>query len=180
MSLKNGTLDKTHMPEATTEPRELTLATTDNFPSSAAFDAINAAINASDADRKDAIKQGNGVYAFVLKNASGEEASWHIDLKKTGAVGTGVGTKPDGTLRKTDAITLIPDPPAHSSLRDYLADTAALVTLSLSEENFGKLVAGEANAQRLFMGGKLKVKGNVMKATKLDPVLKKAQTKAKL
>jgi hypothetical protein len=30
------------------------------------------------------------------------------------------------------------------------------------------------------MGGKLKVKGNVMKATKLDPVLKKAQTKAKL
>ncbi|KAJ4316624.1 hypothetical protein N0V84_007744 [Fusarium piperis] len=121
----------------------------DNFPSSAAFDAINAAINASDADRKDAIKQGNGVYAFVLKNAKGEEASWHIDLKKTGAVGAGVGTKPD-------------------------------VTLSLSEENFGKLVAGEANAQRLFMGGKLKVKGNVMKATKLDPVLKKAQTKAKL
>jgi hypothetical protein len=30
------------------------------------------------------------------------------------------------------------------------------------------------------MGGKLKIKGNVMKATKLDPVLKKAQTKAKL
>jgi putative sterol carrier protein len=30
------------------------------------------------------------------------------------------------------------------------------------------------------MGGKLKIKGNVMKATKLDPVLKKAQDKAKL
>lgn len=120
----------------------------DKFPSSAAFDAINTAINASDADRKDAIKQGKGVYAFVLKNASGEEESWHIDLKETGTVATGVG-KPD-------------------------------VTLSLSDENFGKLVAGKANAQRLFMSGKLKVKGDVMKATKLDPVLKKAQTKAKL
>jgi putative sterol carrier protein len=54
------------------------------------------------------------------------------------------------------------------------------VTLQLSDDDFGKLVAGKANAQRLFMGGKLKVKGDVMKATKLDPILKKAQTKAKL
>lgn len=56
-----------------------------------------------------------------------------------------------------------------------------LVTLSLSDEDFGKLVSGKANAQKLFMGGKLKVKGDVMKATKLEPVLKKAQgPKAKL
>jgi putative sterol carrier protein len=54
------------------------------------------------------------------------------------------------------------------------------VTLSLSDEDFGKLVAGQANAQRLFMSGKLKVKGDVMKATKMEPILKKAQTKAKL
>jgi putative sterol carrier protein len=56
-----------------------------------------------------------------------------------------------------------------------------LVTLSLSEEDFGSLVSGKANAQRLFMGGKLKVKGDVMKATKMEPILKKAQSvKAKL
>lgn len=55
-----------------------------------------------------------------------------------------------------------------------------VVTLSLSDEDFGKLVAGQANAQRLFMSGKLKVKGDVMKATKMEPILKKAQTKAKL
>lgn len=54
------------------------------------------------------------------------------------------------------------------------------VTLSLSDEDFGKLVTGKANAQRLFMSGKLKVKGDVMKATKMEPILKKAQTKAKL
>ncbi len=54
------------------------------------------------------------------------------------------------------------------------------VTLSLSDDDFGKLVGGKANAQRLFMAGKLKVKGDVMKATKMEPILKRAQTKAKL
>lgn len=54
------------------------------------------------------------------------------------------------------------------------------MTLSLSDADFGSLVAGKANAQRLFMSGKLKIKGDVMKATKLDPILKKAQNKAKL
>ncbi|KAI1816335.1 SCP2 sterol-binding domain-containing protein [Poronia punctata] len=121
---------------------------TDKFPSSAAFDAISAALS-SEADRKDAIKQGNGVYAFTLKNKAGETESWHIDLKEKGEVNTGLGTKPT-------------------------------VTLSLADEDFGKLVTGQANAQRLFMSGKLKIKGDVMKATKLDPILKKAQTKAKL
>ncbi len=54
------------------------------------------------------------------------------------------------------------------------------VTLSLSDEDFSKLVSGQANAQRLFMSGKLKIKGDVMKATKMQPILAKAQTKAKL
>lgn len=71
---------------------------TDKFPASAAFDVIHSALTASEADRKDAIKQGNGVYAFTLKNKAGETASWHIDLKEKGAVGTGVGTKPNGKL----------------------------------------------------------------------------------
>lgn len=50
----------------------------------------------------------------------------------------------------------------------------------LSDENFAKLIVQKANAQKLFMSGKLKVKGNVMKATKLEPILKRAQPKAKL
>ena len=54
------------------------------------------------------------------------------------------------------------------------------VTLNLSDADFQSLVTGKANAQRLFMGGKLKIKGNIMKATKMEPVLKKAQGKAKL
>jgi putative sterol carrier protein len=37
--------------------------------------------------------------------------------------------------------------------------TLATVTLSLSDEDFGKLAVGKANAQKLFMSGKLKIKG---------------------
>lgn len=43
------------------------------------------------------------------------------------------------------------------------ADVFHSVTLALSDDDFGKLVGGKANAQRLFMSGKLKVKGDVMK-----------------
>lgn len=56
----------------------------------------------------------------------------------------------------------------------------AVVQLNLSDADFTKLISGKANAQKLFMSGKLKVKGDVMKATKMEPILKKAQTKAKL
>lgn len=69
----------------------------DKFPSSAAFDAINEALS-SEADKKDAIKQGNAVFAFTLKNAAGETESWHIDLKNTGTVGKGLGEKPTGNM----------------------------------------------------------------------------------
>lgn len=60
------------------------------------------------------------------------------------------------------------------------ANRCCAVTLALSNDDFGKLVSGKANAQKLFISGKLKIKGDVMKATRMEPILKKAQTKAKL
>ena len=62
----------------------------------------------------------------------------------------------------------------------HLLILGLVVTLSLSDADFEKLVTGKAKAQQLFMAGKLKIKGNIMKATKMEPILKKAQTKAKL
>lgn len=124
----------------------------DSFPSSAAFDAINSSLQSDASERKDAVKQGNAVFAFTLKNKQGQTDSWHIDLKEKGEAGK--GEAPSG--KKAD------------------------VTLSLSDDDFAKLVSGQTQAQRLFMSGKLKIKGDVMKATKMEPVLKKAQTKAKL
>lgn len=66
------------------------------------------------------------------------------------------------------------------SIQSILTLCYCTVTLTLSDADFASLVAGKANAQRLFMGGKLKIKGNIMKATKMEPILKKAQGKAKL
>lgn len=63
--------------------------------------------------------------------------------------------------------------------RGWLQNLNAVI-LSLSDEDFGNLVSGKKKAQNLFMSGKLKIKGDVMKATKAEPVLKKAQTNAKL
>lgn len=67
------------------------------FPASEAFDAINASLQSDDAERKNAIKQGQSVFAFTLKNKAGETDDWHIDLKKEGVVAKGLGDKPTGT-----------------------------------------------------------------------------------
>lgn len=71
----------------------------DAFPSSAAFDAIAQSLQADAGERKDAVKKGNAVFAFNLKNPAGETQSWFIDLKTEGAVGKGEapeGGKADG------------------------------------------------------------------------------------
>jgi putative sterol carrier protein len=106
--------------------------------------------------KRNFIKQANGIFTFTLKNSSGETESWYLDLKNSGTVGKG-------------------EKPADVEVSD--------VALALSDEDFGKLVEGKQLAQRLFMAGKLKVKGNVMKATKIEGVLKQAREglgKAKL
>ena len=51
----------------------------------------------------------------------------------------------------------------HEPMKKYRLTCTSLVTLSLSDDDFGKMVAGKTQAQRLFMSGKLKIKGDVMK-----------------
>ncbi|EEP80533.1 fatty acid-binding protein [Uncinocarpus reesii 1704] len=123
-----------------------------SFKSSAAFDVINDALKSDKAERENAIKSTKAIFTFTLTNDKGETESWYLDFKNQGVVGKGAA--PEG--EKSD------------------------VTLLLSDSDFGGLVSGSSNAQRLFMGGKLKIRGNVMKAMKMEPILKKAQTKAKL
>lgn len=47
--------------------------------------------------------------------------------------------------------------------------------LVVADEDFAKLVEGKANAQKLFMGGKLKIRGDMMRATRAEAVLKGAR-----
>ena len=71
----------------------------DGFPSSEAFEAINSSLQSDDAGRKDAVKKGNAVFSFTLKNKEEKTESWHIDLKDKGVVAKGeapAGKKADG------------------------------------------------------------------------------------
>lgn len=54
------------------------------------------------------------------------------------------------------------------------------VTLQLSDTDFSSLIGGKTTAQKLFMSGKLKVRGDVMKATRMEPILKRASSQSKL
>ncbi|KAM9915994.1 hypothetical protein OXX59_010284, partial [Metschnikowia pulcherrima] len=90
------------------------------------------------------------VIVITLKNKEGKEQSWVLDLKKEGTV-----TKAD-SAPKND------------------------VQLLLKDADFVKLASGKANGQKLFMNGKLKVKGNMMKATAIDSVFKSIGPKPKL
>lgn len=81
----------------------------DKFPASAFFETMNGALQSSDADKKQAMDMGKGIYAFTLKNAAGETDSWHIDLKNEGKVGKGVGQKPDGMFSEPLSMQKVPN-----------------------------------------------------------------------
>ena len=89
--------------------------------------------------------QNNGIFEFRVKNADGKEAWWTIDLKKSCVVKKG----------EAKSLGLKQD-----------------VTIILSDETFVELANGKTTGQKAFMTGKLKTKGNMMLATKLDGVLK--------
>ncbi|GLB40562.1 putative SCP-2 sterol transfer family protein [Lyophyllum shimeji] len=102
----------------------------------------------TDSERQAQMKKTNGVFEIQLTNPETKEtATWTIDMKKTGSVYKGN------------------------------AQPKADVTLIMADDTFVDLVNGKINGQKAFMTGKLKTKGNMMLATKLDGVLKGAQSK---
>ncbi|OSX57797.1 hypothetical protein POSPLADRAFT_1061474 [Postia placenta MAD-698-R-SB12] len=104
----------------------------------------------NDEEKKAQIKKTNGIFELRVKNMEGQEAVWTIDMKTSGSVYKGE------------------------------SKTKPNVTLIMSDETFQQLAEGKLDGQKAFMTGKLKTKGNMMFATKLDGVLKAAKTKAKL
>jgi len=102
----------------------------------------------SDAERKDKIKKTDGIFELQVTNGNKETATWTIDMKKTGTVYKGS------------------------------ANPKADVTLLLSDASLVDLASGKLNGQKAWMTGKLKAKGNLMLATKLDGIV--STKKAKL
>ncbi|KDR76376.1 hypothetical protein GALMADRAFT_247824 [Galerina marginata CBS 339.88] len=101
----------------------------------------------SDTERQAQIKKTNGIFELQVTNGAKETVTWTIDMKKTGTVYKGK------------------------------AQPKADVTIILSDDTLVDLADGKLNGQKAFMTGKLKTKGNMMLATKLDTVLKGAKAK---
>jgi len=121
------------------------------FKSSEILAELSKAVdNFTEAEKKNQIKKTNGIFELQIKNSLGKEETWTIDLKKDAKVYRGK------------------------------AKPKADVTIILADDVFVQLAEEKLDGQRAFMTGKLKTKGNMMLAIKLDGVLKTAKTKAKL
>ncbi|KAF8199515.1 SCP2 sterol-binding domain-containing protein [Pholiota molesta] len=101
----------------------------------------------TDAEKASQIKKTNGIFELQVTNGAKETVTWTIDMKKTGTVFKGK------------------------------ANPKADVTIILADDTLVDLASGKLNGQKAFMTGKLKTRGNMMLATKLDTVLKGAKAK---
>lgn len=117
------------------------------------FDFMQSVVDDDPLLRKKSIAKVNAVCVVTLKGANGKTKSWLMDFKKEGTV-----SKIDGKVPKAD------------------------IQLFLADKDFVKLVNNEANPQRMFMAGKLKIKGNIMKAALIEPFLRSVdpRTRSKL
>ena len=117
------------------------------------------------------LAQTNGIFEFQIKNATGSEECWTIDLKKDANVYKGKAQP------KSDVIIIVSGvPPALCRILSVVLTPR----FPLSDDTFADLADGKLDGQKAFMTGKLKTKGNMMLATKLGPVLTIAKPKAKL
>ncbi|KAJ2557457.1 hypothetical protein EV175_001336 [Coemansia sp. RSA 1933] len=121
--------------------------------------------------------QGSLVIAEILKAFGADDAKREAALKKTNAIFQIDLVGPDGT--KSWVLNL---KPGASAADVVLPGTAAQnkktagVTLILKDADFVDLASGKLTGQSAFMGGKLKSKGNIMLALKLESVLKAAKS----
>ncbi|KAJ3116024.1 hypothetical protein HDU96_010562 [Phlyctochytrium bullatum] len=122
------------------------------FQASSLFSALAKGLSAlSAAEKKALIQKTKAIFEFELKNSSGKTQHWFVDLK-SGDGQVGIGKAPS----KAD------------------------LTAAISDADFIELASGKLNAQKAFMSGKIKIKGNMALATKLEAVLKLSGPKAKL
>jgi len=87
----------------------------------------------------DVVKKVDATYRFDVKDASGVK-SWFVDLKN------GSGSISDCTGKEVDAEC----------------------TIAMSDADFVDLMTGKLDGQSAFMGGQLKIKGDMMLAMKLE------------
>ncbi|CAM0138640.1 hypothetical protein VKS41_008370 [Umbelopsis sp. WA50703] len=95
-------------------------------------------------DKAKLLKQVNGVFEFIIKNPEGKEQIFTIDLRKD----------TEGTLYKGKG------------------KVKPSVSITIKDQDFIDLASGKLNGQKAYMTGKLKARGQLMLAMKLDSVFK--------
>jgi len=124
------------------------------FASDAIFKQLSMAIDAN----QSMASKVNGVFVYNIvqgdniKDKQAARKTWTINLKKsTGHIGVHEGKPTANDGGKAD------------------------VSIDISDADYVGLVNGKKSAQGLYMGGRLKMQGNLAMAMKLDSVLKAAQ-----
>ncbi|TPX42713.1 hypothetical protein SeLEV6574_g05450 [Synchytrium endobioticum] len=122
------------------------------YQASQLIESLAAGISAmSEVDRKKQVQSVKAVFQFDISNGAKKVQSWWIDMKN-GTGDVGVGAAPN----KADCV------------------------ISMDDKDFPDLASGKMDGQKAFMSGKLKLKGNMMLATKLATVLQAATPKGKI
>jgi putative sterol carrier protein len=104
----------------------------------------------SDDKRTALVKSAKGIFTFEVKTKDGKVLTQTLNLK-------------EGKGSTTNA-----------------ADKKADITVIIDEATFIDLANGKLNGQKAYMAGKIKTKGNMMLAMKLDSILATLKPKAKL
>ncbi|KAH3674925.1 hypothetical protein WICMUC_002945 [Wickerhamomyces mucosus] len=121
------------------------------FKSDEGFKQIEQVLSTNESLAKDLVKKTKAIIVFTVKNKQSETKHWKLDLKSSSP-----------TLKRLDKV-----------------ETGDL-NISLNDLDFKRLVDGKANSQKLFLSGKLKVKGDLTKASSIESILKAIKPKAKL
>ncbi|KAI1712543.1 SCP-2 sterol transfer family domain-containing protein [Ditylenchus destructor] len=113
-------------------------------------DAIFEEIRGRASEEKDLAKQINASYRFTITDSKGQTKNWTIDMKK--------------------------DTPFVGENNTDKVDTE----IALKDDDFMKLAAGQLKPDQAFMQGKMKIKGNIVKAMKLKNILDPTKLKSRL
>ncbi|KNE71290.1 hypothetical protein AMAG_20329 [Allomyces macrogynus ATCC 38327] len=124
----------------------------DGFKASAVFQQLAASMAAQNSAARTAqVGKVKAVFQFDVKNGAGSVQTWHLDLKNgEGSLGVGAAKG------KADA------------------------TIAIGDDDLVSLAMGKTNGQKLFQTGKLKIKGQMMLAMKLDGIFKGAGKQSKM
>ncbi|RKP38116.1 SCP2 sterol-binding domain-containing protein [Dimargaris cristalligena] len=154
LAAKSPSVSSAPAPASTSAPKADAGVAVDGFESSALFVQLaHAFATMAPAERKRAVQGVRGVFQFNIRNAAGQTQTWALDLKNTAESGEVVAR---GAPAKADII------------------------LTVADADFVSIGQGKTSAQGAFLTGKLKLKGNMALAMKLEPVLKAARPKASL